>query len=127
MAATTADDPRLAHHARRHDDTLDEMSLFLLRDQLDAFDAANQRLTRYEDVINASLADHEAQIEPLMPIHGTNRTLVSTILLELGPDTPQGATSPQGQACIPGQAAFGETVRSSNLGCVTQRSRPLPC
>ena len=84
----------LTHHVRRHDDKLldvlnaelDEMGLFLLRDQLDAFDAATERLARYDAVINAGLAEHETQIELLMAIPGIDRTSASAILIELGPD-----------------------------------------
>ena len=84
----------LTHHVRRHDDTLldvlnaelDEMSLFLLRDQLDAFDAATERLARYDAVIDDGLAEYETQIELLMAIPGIDRTSASAILIELGPD-----------------------------------------
>lgn len=60
------------------------MSLVLLRDQLDALDAASQRLARYDDAIDASLADHDAQIDLLMAIPDINKTSSSSILLELG-------------------------------------------
>ena len=84
----------LTRHVRRHNDALvdvlnaelDEMSLFLLRDQLDAFDAISERLARYDEVIDAGLAEHTTQIELLMSIPGINRTSASAILLELGPD-----------------------------------------
>ncbi len=84
----------LTHHVRRHDDKLldvlnaelDEMGLFLLRDQLDAFDAATERLARYDAVIDAGLAEYTTQIELLMAIPGIDRTSASAILIELGPD-----------------------------------------
>ncbi len=84
----------LTRHVRRHDDTLldvlnatlDDYSLFLLRDQLDAFDTATERLARYDDVIDAGLAAYETQIELLMAIPGINRTSACAILIELGPD-----------------------------------------
>ena len=65
---------------------LDDCSIFLLRDQLEAFDDATRRLERYDEVINDGLAEHQDQINLMMTIPGINRASACAILIEIGPD-----------------------------------------
>ena len=84
----------LTSHVRRHVNQLcdvltaelDDCSIFLLRDQLEAFDDATRRLERYDEVINDGLAEHHDQINLMMTIPGINRASACAILIEIGPD-----------------------------------------
>ena len=84
----------LTSHVRRHVNQLcdvltaelDDCSIFLLRDQLEAFDDATRRLERYDEVINDGLAEHQDQINLMMTIPGINRASACAILIEIGPD-----------------------------------------
>ena len=103
----------LTSHVRRHVNQLcdvltaelDDCSIFLLRDQLEAFDDPTRRLERYDEVINDGLAEHHDQINLMMTIPGINR---ASGLRHPHRDrtrhhrvSPHAARLPRGRACVP--------------------------
>ena len=93
------DDPGLADQPC---DVLTACSLFLLRDQLDAFDDATRGLERYDEVINDGLAEHQDQFDLMMTIPGINRAVPSSSRWDpTSPCSPHDAGLPRGRACIP--------------------------
>ena len=93
------DDPGLADQPC---DVLTACSLFLLRDQLDAFDDATRRLEHYDEVINDGLAEHQDQIDLMMTIPGIIRAAPSSSRSDpTSPCSPHDAGLPRGRACIP--------------------------
>ena len=65
---------------------LDEESLFLLADLLEAWHQVQRRLARYDTAIDRGLSGFHDALELLMTIPGIDRESASAILIELGPD-----------------------------------------
>lgn len=65
---------------------LDDLSRFLLTDQLRAWKSATRRIATYDARIAKGLSGFDEPLGLLMTIPGVNREAACAILLELGPD-----------------------------------------
>ncbi len=84
----------LSHHVRHRlgelcdalDAKLSAQARFILKDQLDAFDRAGERIAAYDAFIQERLAPHRDRIDLLTTLPGVDTASARAIFIELGPD-----------------------------------------
>jgi len=84
----------LSHHVlHRLDDLCDALganlsahAVFVLRDQLAAFDQAAERIATYDAFLGDRLAPYREPIDRLCTVPGVDQNAARAILIELGPD-----------------------------------------
>ena len=121
---------------------LPDAARFILKDQLDAFRQAGQRIAAYDEAIDRALAPHRRPLDLLRTIPGIDRSSACAILIELGPDI---GVFPSARHCAawaglcpgnnesagkrrPGRARKGNTVlRAVLVECAQGAARTRHC
>ncbi len=134
--------PRAAQLCDALSAALGDSARFILKDQLDAFRQAGERIAAYDGAIGRGLAPHRARIDLLRTVPGTDEASACAILIELGPDI---GVFPTARHCAawaglcpgnnesagkrrPGRARKGNTVlRAVLVECAQGAARTKHC